>query len=99
MQRKTMRYPGDPDQTIYIMDGAEFKKEIRKGEPGYLKVGPIIGPGLEMDEAQTQTIYFNEVVCDQCHKEILDEDFLAMDRSRAVCKECYDDHWKKWVVS
>lgn len=98
MERKLLRYPGDPDQVVLLMTGQEFKKDIRKGKPGYLKVGPIIGPGLEMDEEKTQTIYFDEVVCDQCNREILDEDFLAMNRSKAICQGCYDELWKPYIL-
>jgi hypothetical protein len=101
VEKKTLRYPGDPDQPIVIMTGAEFKRDIRGGKPGYLEVGPMKSGTLDLDResGQVQRIEFDEVVCDTCNKEILDEDFLAMDRSRAVCKECFDEHWKPWILA
>jgi hypothetical protein len=99
MERKTLRYPGDPDQTVYLMDGKEFRREIRGGAKGYLEIGPLMPGSLEMDPSATQRIEFDEIVCDTCNKEILDGDFLAMDRSRAVCQECYNEFCKPWILS
>jgi hypothetical protein len=98
MEIRILRYPGDPDETIKLMTGAEFRRDVRKGQPGYLKVGPLIGPDLEMDEAQTQTIYFDEIVCDLCNAEIKDEDMLAMNRHSAYCMDCYNANWKPWIL-
>jgi hypothetical protein len=79
------------------MTGADFRRDIRKGEPGYLKVGPM-GPDHQLIEAETKTIYFDEIVCDLCNAEIKDDDMLAMNRHSAYCMDCYEKNWKPWIV-
>jgi hypothetical protein len=100
MEKKTMRYPGDPDDTIWFMNGKEFKEKVREGKPGYLKVGPWdpAKMGIDEDDPKTSTIYFEEIICDLCNTEIKEEDQLAMNRSSAYCMACYEKNWKPWVV-
>jgi hypothetical protein len=100
MVKATIRYPGDPDEEVVLMFGAEFQVHVRKGKPGVIRVTGL-GPDLQpIIDHSTQIIEFNEIICDDCNAQITDLDPLALlYRSRAVCWQCYVDHWKKNVVA
>jgi len=100
MVRATIRYPGDPDEEVILMFGAEFQVHVRKGKPAKMSVVGLDDQLRPIPDTEAQSWEFTDIICDDCNAQIEDLDPLALlYRSRAVCWKCYLDHWKKSVVA
>jgi len=86
MVRVQYQYPGDPVETADLMFGAEFKRFVRNGEPGFVRV---------INEDREDEISFSEVICDACNAEVLPQDPCAATADRLYCWSCA----KEWVLA
>jgi hypothetical protein len=87
MTTHTLEYPGDRPTTVQELTGAEFRVEVRKGQPGEIRIKTL-------DGRPDQVITFEEIICDTCNGEILDDARCWMAESRLYCDDC----GREWIV-
>lgn len=95
--RFVMRYPGDPDQVVLTMDGKRFKEVIWEGQPGKIVISSM-DDAMQAIPETSETVEFDQIVCDTCNEGIEDEDFVAVTPSRAYCQECFDKWLKPYLL-
>lgn len=80
-------YPGDPPATARFMFGAEFKRFMRNGGPGFIRF--LGADGEVQDEIQ-----FEEIVCDACKAGVEDHEPCASASGRLYCWPCAG----RWIL-